>query len=401
MKQLLFSIFLVCLCSCTQTNKTKIQHEQKDTLSIIDLSSVEYSDEPIKLSEFVDSISYIRLDETPLISNLYNTGLAVSDSAIFIDQAYIYKYTLDGKFRKSLFNKGQGPKEAVKANKAAYDFKRNIVSVENNSGKTFRIYTLEGKHIGDVPKSETSEWYKHIIAYVNGYEVYYNSMGVRPMKGDTVNFDGPYFIFARDAKVDTLIYRQPNYRYDIKGVVQRSILRDEGYPLCYGYNDSVFWWKHQSMDTIYRTTNFKDVHPWLVIKKNKTFADYELCVHRTLCDIPEEDFARKLIGTVYPIGNGVLFTIVADGDGGSGAGYCRINGKALTFSLDGFVNDIDDHFKFWKPYNVLGGRGWVKDGYLYSMMNASDFFKEGCKSPFPDLEEDSNPVILKFKLKKE
>lgn len=58
------------------------------------------------------------------------------------------------------------------------------------------------------------------------------------------------------------------------------------------------------------------------------------------------------------------------------------------------------YFKFWKPYNVLGGRGWIKDGYLYSMMNASDFFEEGCKPPFPDLEEDSNPVIVKLKLKK-
>ena len=84
----------------------------------------------------------------------------------------------------------------------------------------------------------------------------------------------------------------------------------------------------------------------------------------------------------------------------SGSGFCKNNDKALTFSPNGFVNDVDECFKYWNPSGVLGGSGWVKDGYLYALMNAYEFFEEGCKPPFSDLTEESNPVIVKLKLKK-
>lgn len=41
-----------------------------------------------------------------------------------------------------------------------------------------------------------------------------------------------------------------------------------------------------------------------------------------------------------------------------------------------------------------------KNGYIYIPVNAFKFFEEGAKPPFPDLTEDSNPVIVKLKLKK-
>ena len=41
-----------------------------------------------------------------------------------------------------------------------------------------------------------------------------------------------------------------------------------------------------------------------------------------------------------------------------------------------------------------------KNGYIHIPVNAYEFFEEGAKPPFPDLTEDSNPVIVKLKLKK-
>jgi len=102
---------------------------------------------------------------------------------------------------------------------------------------------------------------------------------------------------------------------------------------------------------------------------------------------------------VYPLGNGVLYHVAGRLDD-SGSGFCKNNDKALTFSPNGFVNDVDECFKYWNPSGVLGGSGWVKDGYLYALMNAYEFFEEGCKPPFSDLTEESNPVIVKLKLKK-
>ena len=105
-------------------------------------------------------------------------------------------------------------------------------------------------------------------------------------------------------------------------------------------------------------------------------------------DIPEYDFGRRLLSMVYPLGNGVLYHVAGRLDD-SGSGFCKNNDKALTFSPNGFVNDVDECFKYWNPSGVLGGSGWVKDGYLYALMNAYEFFEEGCKPPFSDLTEES------------
>ena len=43
---------------------------------------------------------------------------------------------------------------------------------------------------------------------------------------------------------------------------------------------------------------------------------------------------------------------------------------------------------------------YQKEGYIYASINAYEFFEEGAKPPFPDLTEESNPVIVKLKLKK-
>jgi len=42
---------------------------------------------------------------------------------------------------------------------------------------------------------------------------------------------------------------------------------------------------------------------------------------------------------------------------------------------------------------------YVENNYLYLLVGAESFFKEGSKPPFENLTEKSNPVVLKIKLK--
>jgi hypothetical protein len=52
-------------------------------------------------------------------------------------------------------------------------------------------------------------------------------------------------------------------------------------------------------------------------------------------------------------------------------------------------------------YKILSGtKGFQKDGYLYMLVDAFKFFEDGAKPPFPELAEDSNPVLVKLRLKK-
>jgi len=96
--------------------------------------------------------------------------------------------------------------------------------------------------------------------------------------------------------------------------------------------------------------------------------------------------------------NGILFTYFVE-SGKLGAGFCSANGKAETFSKL-FKNDVDE---FCPPLNMerrIANRNFFqKEGYIYTLVNAFEFFEEGANPPFPDLTEDSNPVIVKLKLK--
>ncbi len=50
--------------------------------------------------------------------------------------------------------------------------------------------------------------------------------------------------------------------------------------------------------------------------------------------------------------------------------------------------------------NVLFLRAKYRDYYdMYFLVNASSFFEDGSSSPFPNLTEDRNPVVVKLKLK--
>ena len=76
------------------------------------------------------------------------------------------------------------------------------------------------------------------------------------------------------------------------------------------------------MDTIYCTSDLRMCVLCYIIKKDKSFADYDFCVHRMVLDIPEYDFGRRLLSMVYPLGNGVLYHVAGRLDD-SGSGFCK------------------------------------------------------------------------------
>ena len=83
-----------------------------------------------------------------------------------------------------------------------------------------------------------------------------------------------------------------------------------------------------------------------------------------------------------------------------GYGYCPANGKG-KYASPLFKNDVDEYCPSLNFRFIMQNCSMVyKNGYIYSPVNAFKFFEEGAKPPFPDLTEDSNPVIVKLKLKK-
>ena len=398
----IFVLFLFCSCKAV---------EQKDELqeySIIDLTEVEYTDKSPKLSEFVDSISYIRLDEEPLIGNVLLTGVIVTDGAIFIDDEQIYKYTLDGKFLLSLFLKGNGPEEAVKNDRGIYNLEEEYVTFSNGVGLYYNSYSFDGKFLGfqnklkdenpddkfDVEKTKGT---KRLCGYLGNIQCYtYSYYPWAAKRGESLNPTGPVILYAKDVVTDSVIFKLKNYHFDVKAVRQGPTASPNGYPVDYGTIDSVYWVRPVMLDTLYRTSDFKSVHPWYVFKLKKTAADYAFLVRAMLMDIDKSEWNKEMLQNAYALESGVLFEYNAAT--ASGVGYCKAGGKAKVVSRH-FENDLDGYLKELSFQGFSGKRLSQRDGYLYTLVGAEEFFKEGAKSPFPDLTEESNPVVVKLKLK--
>ena len=396
---------MLLLCSCRSSKSEKESQEY----SIIDLTEVEYTDKSPKLSEFVDSISYIRLDEEPLIGDIWNTAVVVSEDAIFIDAHEIYKYTLDGKFLLSLFQKGNGPEEAVKYSRGFYNLEKEYVTFFNNVGLYYNSYSFDGKFLGfqnkfkdedpddkfDIEKTKSE---KHLCGYLGDIQcyTYYYAPWVAK-RGDKLNPIGPVFLYAKNIVTDSVVFKLRNFHFDVKATSQGPAAMPNGYPVDYGTIDSVYWVRPVLLDTVYRTSDFKSVRPWYVFKFKEEAADYAFLVRNMLMDIDRSEYYRESLMNVYALESGVLFEYSTATV--SGVGYCKAGGKGKAISRC-FENDLDGYLKELSLQGLGEKKLSQRDGCLYTLVSAEEFLKEGAKSPFPDLTEESNPVVVKLKLKK-
>ena len=212
-----------------------------------------------------------------------------------------------------------------------------------------------------------------------------------------MNPTGPVFLYAKDVVTDSVIFKLKNYHFDVKAAKQGPTAMPNGYPVDYGTIDSVYWVRPVMLDTLYRTSDFKSVRPWYVFKLKKNAANYSHKVHLTLLDMDENEWNKESLQNAYALENGVLFEYGTATT--SGVGYCKAGGKAKVISRY-FENDLDGYLKDLSFQGLGRHKISQKDGYLYTLVNAEEFLKEGAKSPFPDLTEESNPVVVKLKLKK-
>lgn len=401
-KLISFVVFASVTIACQQTDKKNETALQEYKPYTIDLSEIEYSEKPQLLSDFVESIEYIKLSDEPLLPDIWNVHL-VEDSAGYLYIDYIdeiCKYTPEGKFIKPLFKKGQGPGEIYQKNTpAVYNLEENYVVVKNY-GAGYNKYTLDGEFIDHFPTwSDDHTQVLDILAYWKNTELFRYEKNLRPKKGEKVNMDGPYFFSVKDTSKDSIIYKLPNHHFDIKAEASGFTIHLACSPAYRGsIDDSIFWMKPLSVDTVYCTSDWTDVHPLYIIKKNKNAADYAWSVREKVVDVTPDEYYKQKLGDVWTLKSGILFSYIHDKEK-VGVGFCPANGKAKTYSKL-FKNDIDRYcpsIDFTTP--LYQGTLFQKNGYLYLLIEADKFFEEGAQPPFPDLTEDSNPVVVKLKLK--
>ena len=133
MKNTFFLILFLFLLSCQNSSKDK--HNE---YSIIDLTEMGYSESPQLLSDFVESIEYIKLSEDPLVTDARIINLFEDKKGNFyLDvPGGLFKYAPDGSFIKSLIRIGQGPNEINHKSNAIFSLEQEFILIDDN-GKSY------------------------------------------------------------------------------------------------------------------------------------------------------------------------------------------------------------------------------------------------------------------------
>ena len=390
---ILISLFLLYGCS------SKEKGEQQKSISIhllepttIDVANIREMDTPLRLSQFVESISYIRLEDEPLIGDALRSSLKVLEDTIYLTSDNVYKYTSNGKFIKQLFNIGQGPDEAKKSNHApvAFNEKKRYFTF-NNNGINNVSYSFDGNFIEKTNYSDGVGRMKKIETYFADYCIYSVDFYVPP--GTNENGLGSNLFYVEDDS-NSIFYSYPNSAFDEK---PQSKGRNVIFPGSMNFIniDSILWFKHSVIDTLYSTSDFVTIHPRYVFKTDDTFMNLREYAQLVVNALDENRYQAKVIRGILPLPTGNLLFLVD-----KKLAISDISGVTSGYTEEPVLNDLDEHLKNIELIRYIGGRTFcVSSNHLYILVNAFKFFEEGCKPPFEDLKDDSNPIIVKLKLK--
>ena len=397
-KQFGWMLIMALTTACSSTPKQAMQKE----VSTIDLTEIEFSSTPQPLSDFVESIEYIKLSEEPLVTDAVLIDMAVDkDENLYLKMPNcLFKYTSDGTFIKNLVKIGQGPGEIPNILDIIPNMDRDFMLINTHGKDYYPKISLDGEEIGRVEKPIYPE--RRIYAHWKDYEIYKIS---HPDKNRYINHDGEFFFNVVDIRTDSTIYRMKNHHSHIMGKIGTRA-KYGSYPTYRGpLNESTYWVKPLFVDTVYSTTDWTDIQPLYIIKQHSDAADYEWLIKADagIENVSKSDFlSRDRLEHVWALENGILYSYIFEirPEEKIGYGYCPANGKG-KYASPLFKNDVDEYCPSLNFRFIMQNCSMVcKNGYIYIPVNAHKFFEEGAKPPFPDLTEDSNPVIVRLKLKK-
>lgn len=395
MNNIVYLFFLILvLCSCkANLNKDEVCVKSHE----IDLSTVKYENTLVKLSEFVEEIHYIPLSDKKLLKDIVQ--LYVTDSIFFIrcnNDPSVYIFSSDGDYRKPLFLVGNGPGETLCNSTFSCNEEKSIVSF-NSHGHIY-YYTFSGQFIGK-EEGNVNGRYKKIIGYQDNIS-FYQLSNLPPQKGELCNPNGDYLLYGEDINnKNEVVYQYENYGKNEKVEYRGVIAELETPDFVTGKIEGSFWFKNLYLDTLFVfNKEKKKFTSEYIFNLGDNVWDYKTFVHLYYLD---KDYLniykdKTLLGELFLGGNYLIYKMRKDNDEGVGV-YSILENKNLSFTSK-YINDIDGCLNSIDLNNMLA-YGFCDGKYLYLPVNSYLFFEEG-NSPFSSqLTEESNPVILKMKLK--
>ncbi|WP_080905514.1 hypothetical protein [Parabacteroides sp. Marseille-P3160] len=391
-KYILFFLFVLYGCKYDKGQITR----NVETPIFVDFTKIKETDQSIKLSQFADSILYIRLSDEPLIGDLKHIAVRIFDDTIYLDYDNIFKYSPEGAFLKKIFKEGAGPQEAKKipGDYAVFNgASRYLIFSNYYKYRFYSAYSFNGDFLFEIDKKKNELEIKHVLAYIDNFEVFSYDRSFVDL--DSVNnIIGPYIFYVMNLRDSSIVYKYPSpvANEKIPGRMRGITMYDKQFIQI----DSTLWFSQNAIDTLFKTTDFKSFLPKYIFITDKSFFNFRECIQLMVGEFDKSRVMNmKILTGTLPLPDGSLLYSINDK-----LGYADHTGKASDYSGKPIVNDIDHYLKTIDLCNRINHRTfYVYKNYLYILVDAFCFLDEGCHPPFDDLKEESNPILLKIKLK--
>lgn len=162
MKNLLLFILCVLLIACNSG-------KQKGDVPVLDIDPT--STLTIKMSDFIDSVHYIKLEFTLESSIRHVNKVFQVDSLLFIVdlmQTEIFVFNKSGKFLYKFNKKGRGYGEYITTGNVMFDSKNQRLIIHDNMSNKLMYYTLKGEFIKGTKDFSKGTIFRNMINLPNG-----------------------------------------------------------------------------------------------------------------------------------------------------------------------------------------------------------------------------------------
>ena len=402
-KHLYLLILTTCIISCGKAKEAKTEDSKKEaSLAYMKIDPPDMSSlQPLRMSEFVDSVEYVQLETTDdCLLRFILSASHVEDFFLIYDGSTIYKFdAITGKFLHKIGRQGQGPGEyAQQLESFCVDDSKRII-LKPHIIRSMMAFDYNGKFLNNIEFDNSDD-----SIFTELYDL------------SILEMDSKYMVFqaslmtAEDARQpnDVIVYDYINKKImhtipnRLGGKYERHSNRFGGIKTAKD-GDNIFY-KSFYNDTLYAIHKENGITPCAVIDFGKYKVTDETFLSR---DFMSDISGKLLINHLYLNNNFIFFHIFSWGYTYDFiCKYDRNTGK-LTYHSSHMINDIDGGANLYLDGLSRGIGNVISEYDITESENKKLFFLTLDKSElkYPELREkferihekrdsEDNPLLM-------
>lgn len=391
---LLSAILFGCDTSVKPTQTTVVD---VDSLVNIDLRNLKFpKNRALNLSEIADSVTFIRLPQNVLLSDVQSINIIDETNEMLIfSNGLVFRYDKNSKYINKVFSSGRGPNDAICFKLPIINSQQKFVTVDDNFSVYYKTFSLTGDLISKQVKSNDKSA-KIVVGYSDNFEISYTKNYSNFSTPDSCNIYGNYLMEVKDVVNNKSVYNLPNpdrdFRYQATDKITGVTLIENF--LCFDKATRYCYFSIANSDTIYRTTNFADVQSKYYIQLDEPRHDvksYMMHINGAY-DKSKSGYLKSGLSKFTDRYFFMQFMKRSDD-----TNVCYDNSTGFVVEFDKIKDDIGG--SEIETILMMDKLSQHKNK-LYYPIDALTILDSGNASKFSGLTENSNPVIMVVHLKK-